>query len=103
SAAEDGRGVEHGSVNAYPLHRGTVGRLDEDGAAGAAADTAGHVLLERHLASHAMAARERGDGDEHAVRAAAEDLRLAPFIRAESSKPGVGEFRDVAAMAAVKP
>ena len=40
-------------------------------------------LLERHLASHAVAARERGDGDEHAVRAAAEDLGFSAFVRAE--------------------
>ena len=67
-------GIEDGAVDAHTFHRQAVGGVDLYYAAGAAADGAGHELLERYLAWQVMACRKVGDGLQHRGRATSEDL-----------------------------
>ena len=67
-SAEDSRRVEYRPVHAHPLHRRARGRLHLDGAAGAAADRAGHVFLERDLAGQVELAGQRSHGLQHRRR-----------------------------------
>ena len=50
SGRKDGGGVEHRTVDTDPLHGGTVTGHYSYGAAGAAADGAGHGFFHGHLA-----------------------------------------------------
>ncbi len=68
-SAEDAGGVEYRPIDAHALHRDARGRAHGDRAAGAAADRAGHELLQRHLA---------GQSELGARRAAAASIGVGP-------------------------
>ena len=82
---EDAVGIEHRAVHADALHGRALGGAHFHGAAGAAADRARHEFLERHLARHPEAARERGGG----LRASASGRRRRsrPRPSAAGSRP----------------
>lgn len=86
--------VEHGSIDADPLHRRTLRQIDADGAAGAAADRAGHVLLQRDFRADAMLRGKRGNGLEHRRRTAGVDH--GPFAGGgiRGVEPAPREIRD---------
>ena len=96
--------VEHGPVDADALHRGTVRRCEQDVAARAAADTAGHELLERELTRKIELARELRARPRASASGRRRDLRRsARALPASAARARRGEVRHVAAVTARQP
>src|SRR6185436_5660012 len=90
--------VEDRAVDADAFHRRAVRSLEQDSAAGAAADRARHVFLERDLARQVEVARELRDRFQHWRRPAREDLRRVTLFGAHCFQCVACEVRDVPAM-----